>query len=122
MNDPFDAIDPGDDFERYAVGQERVTVRSVDPDDPATGATEVEDVPAVGLVRIASTVSARTGEVGVSKNTIWVRCDLLGFTLKPRDQIEAADGTVWLCDEVSFSGTRGNYAVAKCEVTLSRSH
>jgi hypothetical protein len=120
--DPFDDIDPGQDFEDFAVGQERVTVRSVDPIDPDTALAEVDDLPAVGQVRVSATVGARTGEVGHSTNTIWVRCDLLGFTLKPRDQIEAADGTVWLCDEIELCGARGVYAVSKCTVTLSRSH
>jgi hypothetical protein len=121
MSDPFDAIDAGQDFSDFAVGQEPVAVRSI---HPLTGATLVtaEDVPAVGLVRISSAPGARTGEVGHTKNTIWVRCDQLGFTLKPKDQIESADGTVWLLDDVEFSGVRGTYYVAKCDVTLSRSH
>ncbi len=122
MNDPFDSIDPGADFERYAVALERVTVRSVDPDDPSTVLATAEDVPAEGLVITASTVSARTGEVGVTKSSVWVRCDGLGFTPKPRDQIETAAGVVWLCDDVELTAIRGTNYLAKCEVTLSRSH
>jgi hypothetical protein len=120
--DPFDAIDPGEDFEQYAVAMERVTVRSVDPDTPSTVLATAEDVPAEGLLITSETVSARTGEVGVTKSTVWLRCDRLGFTLKPRDQIETAAGVVWLIDEAEMCGIRGTNYLARCQVTLSRSH
>lgn len=122
MPNPLDDFDLGADFEEYAVGLAPVTVTSVDPDDPATVLATAEGVPAARLVTTADTVSARTGEVGVTKCEFWLRRDRLGFLPKPRDQVAEADGTVWLMDSVEMMGGGGPNAIAKCGATLSRSH
>ena len=121
IDDPLANIDFGADFEDYAVGLQSVTIRSVDPDEPSTTLVTAEDVPAAKLVTKADTVSARTGEVGHTTCDWWFRTDRLEFTPKPRDQIEEADGTVWLIDGAELDGIY-SHELTKCSTTKSRSH
>lgn len=111
----LDGLDFGADFALLAVGQEPVTVRSVDPD---TGAEVLatEPVPAVQCPLTRDNTGARGGEVGVTSCEWWLRADALGFTLKPRDQVVQASGAAWSLDSVEEVAG----ALVRCPATKTR--
>lgn len=100
MPDPFDDIDPGEDFERYAVGLKPVTVKRVDPDS-GDALDTVEEVPATKLIRRRSPFSAAGGELGGDTTEFVFRASRLAdadgtrWLPKPRDQIVDAAGLTW---------------------------
>lgn len=113
MADPFDDIDPGQDFEDFAVGLAPVTVARVDPDTGAALET-VGNVPATKLVR-------RRGQGGepVPSDTVdfVFRASQLGFLPKPDDTITDAGGTVWV---VQGAGLEGFDALCRATCVIKR--
>lgn len=101
MADPFDTIDPGQDFEDFAVGLKPVTVKQVDPGTAAASAT-VENVPATKLIRRRSPYSAGGGEVSGDTVEFVFRANRLNFIPGARDQIVDAAGLVWVIESANL--------------------
>lgn len=116
MADPFDSIDAGADFERWAVGLAPVTVAQIDPDTGAVG-TSVENVPATKLPRTRQPFGASGGELGGDAARFVFRANLLGFTVKPNDQITETDGTTWL---VTSANLHAFDALCTADVAIQR--
>jgi hypothetical protein len=102
MADPFDSIDPGQDFEDFAVGLSPITVKRIDPDtNDAT--TTVEGVPATMLIRRRSRFAVGDGgELGDDAREFLFRANRLEFVPKQRDQIVTAAGVVYTVERAAL--------------------
>jgi hypothetical protein len=98
--DPFeDAFDQlGADFEALVPGLKPVTVESVDPDTGAALVTAA-DVPALKRGRRRYPFAVAGGELGGDRTRFLFKAARIDATLKAKDRVTEADGTVWTVDE-----------------------
>ena len=92
----------GEQFQKYGVGLQYVTVKQCDPDTDSVTAT-AEDVAATVPTRTRAALSVGGGELGSdTRSPMTFRADLLGFVPKPNDTVTEADGTVWIIESAKM--------------------